>query len=117
MTSAASAAGARAAAIDRLGRLGHVGGEQRRAVAAGERRLAGEHLVGEAAERVDVGAMIDVRIGRGLLGRHVGRRAERDAERGEPRVRRAVADAEQRLGDPEVGRPAPRRRRAARCRA
>ena len=44
-----------------------------------ERRPAGEHLVGHHAEGVDVGAVIDVGIGGGLLGRHVGRGAESHA--------------------------------------
>ena len=67
--------------VDRLGRLGHVRGEQLVRRAARERRLPGEQLVRQHAERVDVGAVIDVRIGARLLGRHVRRRAERHAER------------------------------------
>ena len=67
---------------------------------------AGEHLVRRDAERVDVGAMVDVGIGGGLLGRHVERRAERRAGVGErvpsrspPRAPRRA----ERLGDAEVG--------------
>jgi hypothetical protein len=40
----------------------------RRGWPASEGRLSGEALVGEASPRVDVGPMIDLRIGRGLLG-------------------------------------------------
>ena len=63
-------------------------------VRSGERRLAGEQLVRHRAERVDVGAMIDVGIARGLLGRHVRRRADRRADLRERRaVRRPVRAA------------------------
>ena len=46
---------------------------------AGERRLADQHLVRHRAERVDVGAMPDALVAHRLLGRHVLRRAERQA--------------------------------------
>ena len=45
----------------------------------GEERPAGEHLVEDDAERPDVGALVDGLAPR-LLGRHVGRGAEDDAE-------------------------------------
>ena len=45
--------------------------------------------------------MIHVRVGRGLLGRHVGGRAERHAETVSPVAGRG--GRRQRLGDPEVG--------------
>ena len=48
-------------------------------VSAGEERLAGEHLVEHDAERPDVGPLVDRSAAR-LLGRHVGRGAEDDAE-------------------------------------
>jgi len=44
-----------------------------------ERWLTGEKLVRQDPERVHVGAVIDGGIGARLLGRHVSRRAERDA--------------------------------------
>jgi hypothetical protein len=47
-------------------------------VGAGERRLAGEHLVEHAAERVDVGGRPDL-VPRRLLGGHVHRRPDRHA--------------------------------------
>jgi len=71
----------------------------------GERRLADEHLVRRDAEGVDVGAMIDLGIGRGLLGCHVQRRAERRAGVGEGRASSVstALGAAQRLGDAEIG--------------
>ena len=76
MTSAASAGG-------RFGRrrpigsgdFRHVRGEELDGLRLRERRLAREHLVGEHAERVDVGAVVGRGVGGRLLGRHVGRRA------------------------------------------
>ena len=47
---------------------------------ATERRRAGEHVIGEQAERVDIGARID-RLAAHLLGRHRRRRAEHPARR------------------------------------
>ena len=44
----------------------------------------GEHLVEHAAERVYIGALIHVALGRRLLGTHVLRRAEADAALGQP---------------------------------
>src|SRR5438046_1757656 len=43
---------------------------------SGERRLADEHLVGHAAERVDVAGGGDLALAHRLLGAHVVRRAE-----------------------------------------
>ena len=51
---------------------------------AGERRLAGEHLVQHAAEAVEVAPPVDRRVAAGLLGAHVGRRADGEAGLGEP---------------------------------
>src|SRR5262249_34491649 len=48
-------------------------------VLAGERRLADQALVQQAAEREHVGARVDVAITFRLLGRHVTRRADHDA--------------------------------------
>ena len=42
-----------------------------------EDQLAGQQEVGDAAERVDVGAAIDVRFAENDFRRHVGRRAGR----------------------------------------
>ena len=52
---------------------------------AQERRVSGEHLVGNAAETVEVAATVEVRIRRCLLGTHVARRPHRD-----PRLGQAV---------------------------
>ena len=48
-----------------------------------ERWPTGEQLVAERADRINVDAVVEVRIRRRLLGRHVGRRPERDARGGE----------------------------------
>jgi hypothetical protein len=77
----------------------------------GERRRAGEQLVRRDAERVHVGRRPDVVVGAHLLGRHVRRRAERGAHRGERAGARGVALCRrgrvarrgQRLGHAEVG--------------
>ncbi len=45
-------------------------------VEPGERRLAGEHLVGHGAKSVDITSRADVALTHGLFGRHVGRGAE-----------------------------------------
>ena len=61
---------------------------------AGERHLAGEHLVEDDSERVEVGALVD-RLAAGLLGRQVLRRPDDRARLGHlggPRAR-----------DPEIG--------------
>ena len=69
---------------------------------AGKRRTSRDHLVGEHAEGVDVGAVIEVRVAGGLLGRHVPRCAHRRAELRQ-RLRGADAGCVQRLRDAEVG--------------
>ena len=65
-------------ALDVLVHDGHV-------VAAVVGRLAGEHLIQDDAERVDVGALVDL-LAEDLLGRHVFRRADHVAGLGELRV-------------------------------
>jgi hypothetical protein len=57
----------------------------------GERRMTGDHLVREHADGVDVCAVIDPRIARHLLRRHVRRSTERDAEARERDARRLVS--------------------------
>ena len=46
---------------------------------AGVRRFTGEHFVGHRGQRVDIGATVDRAVTGRLLGRHVLRRAEREA--------------------------------------
>ncbi len=71
--------------------------EQReRGVAAARAALADQHLRQNQAERIDVGALIDLLAGR-LLRRHVGQRPDDRAGRGGERARR------RRARDPEVG--------------
>jgi hypothetical protein len=69
--------------------------QQRRVLAARERLAAGEHLVEQAAQRVDVGTPVDATRGE-PLGGHVVGRAHRGPGDGEAGGRRAVA------GDAEV---------------
>ena len=47
-----------------------------------------QHVVAEHAQRVDVAAAVDVELARGLLGRHVVRRAERARRVGAHRIER-----------------------------
>ena len=92
-------------------RLGHVAhgahvrdrrdeplGDDRLRGGAGEGRLPGQHLVQHAAEAVEVAPAVHRGVAGGLLGAHVGRRADRHAGLGD----RAVGPA-QRLADAEVG--------------
>ncbi len=81
--------------------LRHVRGQHLLRGPTGERRAASQHLVRRRAERVDVGAMVDVGIGARLLGRHVRGRSQRDAGRGERRS--AVCRFRHRLRHAEVG--------------
>ena len=64
----------------------------------GERRLAGQHLVQHAAERVHIGSAVDVAVARRLLGTHVGDRPHGHAGLGDLVARRAG----HRAGDAEV---------------
>ena len=119
--SAAAAAGCswRVAAGSRLqsGSRSRIGGERVGDRLAAERGAAGEHLVEHAAERPDVGALVDGLAAR-LLGTHVGGRAEdhalaRAGDRDGRRVReiRTGAVARRRLRQAEVEH-LDRRRRA-----
>ena len=64
--------------------LGHHLGHDRLRAGPGERRLAGEHLVGDRAQGVDVGPVVHRALARRLLRRHVLRGAEREAGPGHP---------------------------------
>jgi hypothetical protein len=94
-------------------RLGEAAHEHRLRGRPVERRLAGKHLVQHRGQRVDVGPRVEPLVARGLLGAHVGRRADdepclgqlllvapsevpRDPEVGHERV--AVVGEEQVLG-------------------
>ncbi len=68
---------------DRLRRLGDVRGEDLLRGQPGEGRTSGQQLIAHHPERVDVGPVIDVRIGGGLFRSHVGRCSERDPDGGE----------------------------------
>src|SRR5206468_3383936 len=61
-------------------------------------RRPGQHLVGHAAERVEIAPPIHLPVFRPLLRTHVGGCAERDARLGEPL---AARDSD-RAGDPEI---------------
>jgi len=64
--------------------LGHVRGEDRLGCGPGERRAARQQLVGQGTYGIDVRPMVDVRIGRCLLGRHVCRCPQRHTGGGQP---------------------------------
>ena len=74
--------------------------QQRRRRAPGEGRLAGQHLIRHDAQRVEIAAGVEVTIARGLLGRHVRRRADGHAGGREPRCLATVARG---AGNAEVG--------------
>ena len=65
---------------------------------SGVRRFADQHFVHDAAERVDVGAAIDG-LAQGLLGTHIGRRADGETGLGQPRSA-GIADG---ACDSEIG--------------
>ena len=74
-------------------------GHQIRHRVAGERRLAAEHLIEHAAQRVHVRAIVDLARPAALLGRHVARRAHDRAQLG-PGVRLIPRGGK--LGDAEI---------------
>ena len=76
-----------------------VAGHDRLQRVADERRDAGEHLVRDHAQRVDIGAVVDVPRAVDLLGRHVVRRADHRAGLGQLLARALGPDE---LRDPEV---------------
>ena len=80
-------------------RLGEPPDQHRLHGGAGERRLAGQHLVQHGGERVDVGARVERLVARRLLGAHVGRRPDHEPGVGQLLVARAL----QRPSDAEVG--------------
>ena len=74
--------------LDRHRRLGRVSRDQVLRRAAGEGGLPGKYLVADHAERVEIRAVVSGEVGHSLLGRHVGRRPEGEARRGQrPRLR------------------------------
>ncbi len=80
------------------GRLTQAAGDDRLGRATGERRFAGEHLVEDAAQGVDVAPAIELPLRARLLRAHVHRSAERDAGLGQPLATGGV----ERPGDTEV---------------
>ena len=65
---------------------------------ATKRRLAGQHLVQDAPQAVDIGPAVEIAVRHALLGAHVVWRAERDA-----RLRQLfLARRGRRPGDPEI---------------
>jgi hypothetical protein len=63
-------------------RLGEVGRQNVLPRTAGKWRPTRQELIGQHPDGIDVSPMIDARIGRDLLGRHVRRRAEENPGRG-----------------------------------
>src|SRR5688572_13441224 len=89
----------------RHGDLSHMSRQGLLWIESAEWSSSSEQLVPDDAESIDVGPRIDHRVGCGLLGRHVGRCAERHAERGEsrPASRSFIGCAAQCFGDTEIG--------------
>ncbi len=101
MISIASAGGTLVAEpLHRLRLLRHVRGDDPLRGGRLEGLAAAEHLVGDDAERIEIGSVVGMRIGGRLLGRHVGGRAERHAHGGQLAGAGALLDG---LGDAEVG--------------
>ena len=90
---------ARAMGRHRLRDLRHLRGEGRLRRRRHDGRPATQHLVADHARGVDIGAMVHVRVRRGLLRRHVGGRAEGYSEGGEGRATRRRAHC---LRDAEI---------------
>ena len=78
--------------------------QERRRGATGERRFASQHLIRDDAERIEIAAGVEIAIPGGLLGRHVGRRADRDTRGSQTRCLTAVARGP---GNAEVGDQCP----------
>ena len=89
--------------LDRDRFLGQVGDEQLLRRTSAEWRRPRQHLVRQDAERVEVGARVGVRVGGGLLRRHVGRRPQRHAHLRDPAVRAPGHGVTDRLGHAKVG--------------
>ena len=79
--------------------LGEHLGDDRLGAGPGEGRLPGQHLVAHRTQGVDVAPGVDLALAHRLLGRHVGRRAERHPGLRHP----AAAGLVHREGDAEVG--------------
>src|SRR5687768_2071978 len=88
----------------RRGDLSHMGRQRLLWIEAAEGSSSSKQLVRDDAESIDVGPRIDHRVGCCLLRRHVGRCAERHAERGEsgPASRSLIGCTAQCLGDTEI---------------
>ena len=78
---------------------GEVLGDHRLGSRSGEGWLSSQTLVEHATERVEIAPAIDLSLPGGLLGTHIGRRADRKAGPGQP----VAARCTERMGDPEVG--------------
>ena len=70
---------------------------------AREHWLAGEQLVAHRTERIDVGAVIDVRVAGGLLGRHIRGSADRRAYLGQRWASRRCSRNTDGFRDSEIG--------------
>ena len=81
--------------------LDRMAGHRRPGAGAGERRIAGQHLVEHAREAVLVAPAVEARLGGGLLGTHVRRSADREPMVGD--VRAVAGGGGDRGGHAEVG--------------
>ena len=73
----------RPARAERAGRFGGVARHRGRGAAAGEGRLAGQHLVQHAGQAVLIAPRVEHRLAAGLLRAHVRRRADRHTRLGD----------------------------------
>jgi hypothetical protein len=86
---------------DRRRRVDDVGANQR-CGRTGKRRLSRDQLVGNAAQCVEIDAVVERGICGGLFGRHVLRSANHDSKVGHRRRNGRLMRSQQRLGDAEI---------------
>ncbi len=87
---------------DKRRRIDDMSANERRGRTTGKGRLARDHLVGDAAQGVEVDALVEPWIAGGLFGRHVLWCSDRHAQVRDLRRISRDARSQQRLGDSKV---------------